>query len=92
MSQETGGIPDDVAFLNDLITDLAQQGISDPHRVFLVGSSLGGFMTLRMLCTGGSFAAIGLLISGMLEPVGADCQRARPTPTRAQATSSRWSK
>jgi polyhydroxybutyrate depolymerase len=81
VSREAGGIPDDVAFLNALVADLAQRGISDPRRTFLAGSSNGGFMTLRMLCTGASFAAIGMLISGMPDPVGADCRRARPTPT-----------
>jgi polyhydroxybutyrate depolymerase len=81
LSREEGGIPDDVAFLNALVADLALRGISDPRRIFLAGSSNGGFMTLRMLCTGASCAAIGVLISGMPEPVGADCGRARPTPT-----------
>jgi polyhydroxybutyrate depolymerase len=81
LSQAEGGIPDDVAFINAAVADLVLHGISDPRRIFLAGSSNGGFMTLRMLCTGASFAAIGILISGMPEPVGADCRRARPTPT-----------
>jgi polyhydroxybutyrate depolymerase len=81
LSRDEGGIPDDIAFLNALVADLALRGISDPRRIFLAGNSNGGFMTLRMLCAGASFAAIGILISGMPEPVGADCRRARPTPT-----------
>jgi polyhydroxybutyrate depolymerase len=80
-SQETGGLPDDVAFLKALVADLVQRGVSDPKRIYLAGTSNGGFMTLRMICVdAGTFAAIGLLISGMPEPTGADCRPAKPIP------------
>ncbi|MEM7056682.1 MAG: hypothetical protein AAF557_03775 [Pseudomonadota bacterium] len=41
---------DDVGFLRRMIEILAEQGVVDPARVFFAGPSIGGVMTLRMLC------------------------------------------
>jgi polyhydroxybutyrate depolymerase len=80
-SQQLGVIPDDVAFLNMLVANLVQSGVSDPKRIYLAGESNGGFMTMRMICTDvGMFAAIGVLIGGMPETLGANCHPASPNP------------
>ena len=80
-NREFGGIPDDVAFLKALVADLVRRGISDPKRIYLAGVSNGGFMTLRMICAdAGLLAGAAVLVSGMLEPVGAECRPAKPVP------------
>jgi len=80
-SQQAGGLPDDVGFIQLLIADLVRRGISDPKRIYLAGSSNGGFMTLRMYCLNAEmFAAIGLLISGMPESTAAECDSPKPIP------------
>src|SRR5262249_9084391 len=67
-----GGALDDVAFLKLLVADLVQRGVSDPNRIYLVGRSAGGLMTLRMACEDAKlFAGIGLLIASMSAPAGA---------------------
>lgn len=79
--QQHGGLPDDVAFVKQLVADLVRRGVSDPRRVYLAGRSLGGVMTLRLACLHAEmFAAIGLFISAMPEVNGADCRPARPLP------------
>jgi poly(3-hydroxybutyrate) depolymerase/tetratricopeptide (TPR) repeat protein len=79
--KDAGGAPDDVAFLKLLVADLVRRGISDPARIYLAGRSAGGLMTLRMLCEDAKlFAGIGLLITGMSEPLGASCRPAKPLP------------
>jgi uncharacterized caspase-like protein/predicted esterase len=80
-SREVGGIPDDVGFLKALVADLVRRGISDPKRIYLAGLSNGGFMTLRMICADAPLmAAAAVLVSGMLDLVGADCHPAKPVP------------
>jgi len=41
---------DDIGFLRRMIEILADQGVVDPTKVFFAGPSIGGVMTLRMLC------------------------------------------
>ena len=73
------GVPDDVAFLKTLVADLVRRGISDPKRFYLAGLSNGSFMALRMICSNADlFAAVGLLLNGMPEVVGADCRPPKP--------------
>jgi polyhydroxybutyrate depolymerase len=79
--QQSGGLPDDVAFLKMLVSDLVGRGVADPKRIYLAGRSLGGVMTLRMACAEARmFAAIALLISAMPEETGNDCHPAQPLP------------
>jgi polyhydroxybutyrate depolymerase len=76
-----GGPPNDVGFLNALVADLIQRGISDPARVHLSGLSNGGFLTLHMLCAAAEpFAAIGLLTTSMPDDAAADCRPSKPLP------------
>jgi polyhydroxybutyrate depolymerase len=82
--RDSGGVPDDVTFLEMLVADLVRRGTSDPRRIYLAGKSAGGIMTLRMACAdAGMFAAIAFLIAGMPELVGADCHPASPLPALA---------
>ena len=79
--QSGGGVPDDVAFLKTLISDLNRRDISDPKRIYLAGRSLGGAMALRMTCVDARmFAAVALLISAMPEETGEACRPAQPIP------------
>jgi poly(3-hydroxybutyrate) depolymerase/tetratricopeptide (TPR) repeat protein len=79
--KDAGGALDDVKFLKLLVADLVRRGVSDPKRIYLVGRSAGGLMTLRMACEDARpFAGIGLLITGMSEPQGALCRPAKPLP------------
>jgi polyhydroxybutyrate depolymerase len=80
-SQLHGGVPDDVAFVRSIVTELAQNGVSDNKRIFLAGRSLGGVMVLRLVCAHAEmFAAAVLLTSAMPTVTGSDCQPAMPTP------------
>jgi polyhydroxybutyrate depolymerase len=79
--QEHGGIPNDAGFLKELVADLVARGVADPRRIYVAGLSLGGVMALRMACTdAGMFAAVAVLIAGMDETGGAQCQPAKPLP------------
>lgn len=79
--QAYGGPPDDIGFLRALSAELVRRGIADPKRLYLAGQSAGGFMTLRMACLGDrTFAATGLLITSMLEAIGANCRPPSPLP------------
>src|SRR5262245_5998755 len=81
MSRKVGGVPDDVAFLKAIIADLVRRRISDPKRIYISGTSNGGFMALRMICVDAEmFAALGLLISGMPDVVSAACNATKAIP------------
>jgi polyhydroxybutyrate depolymerase len=79
--QTSGGVPDDVAFIRMLVADLVRRGLSDSHRVNLVGTSAGGIMALRMVCVDARlFAAVGILIAAMPDSVGDGCRPEKPIP------------
>src|SRR5579863_4782290 len=46
----TSSGPDDVAFLRQLISAIAEKSAGDPSRVFIAGISNGGMMAQRMAC------------------------------------------
>ena len=76
-----GGVADDVAFVQSIVAELAQNGVSDGKRIFLAGRSLGGVMVLRLVCAHAEmFAAAVLLTSAMPTVTGSDCQPAMPMP------------
>ena len=82
--EHLGGVPDDVAFIKTLVSNLVQGGITDPDRIYVAGRSLGGAMTLRLACVdAGSFAAIGLLIAAMPVVTGSVCHPQRAVPLLA---------
>lgn len=70
---------DDVGFLRALVARLAADGLVDPARVFVAGPSIGGMMTLRLLCEAPDLiAGAAVAIAGL--PVGLDCPPGPPTP------------
>jgi len=76
-----GGLPDDEAFLRNLVADLVARRITDPQRMFIAGLSLGGVMALRMACADAKlFSGMAFLIAGMEESTGATCRPAKPFP------------
>ena len=78
-NEQVGGVPDDAGFLKLLVADLVRRGLSDPKRIYLAGVSNGAFMSMRMICTdAGLFAAVGVLVGGMPERLGADCRPPKP--------------
>jgi polyhydroxybutyrate depolymerase len=57
---------DDLGFLNGLADALVAQGIADPERLYIMGLSNGGFMSLALACSKESrFAAYGAVISSI---------------------------
>jgi polyhydroxybutyrate depolymerase len=73
---------DDFGFLNGLADALVAQGIADAERLYVMGLSNGGFMTLALACSGSSrFAAFGAVISSIPLAARAACKPA--TPLRA---------
>lgn len=73
--------PDDVAYLERLIDDLAQDVQIDRQRVYLMGFSNGGFMTYRVGCeVRHPFAGFSVLGALMYPEFEVTCPYARPTP------------
>ncbi len=70
---------DDVGFLRALVGALAAQGLVDPERVYFAGPSIGGMMTLRMLCDAPELVA-GVAIAIASAPEGLDCPPGPPRP------------
>jgi len=76
----SGGTDQDVMFLRSLISKLVASGITDPHRVYLVGASAGGMMALRFSCeAGGMIAGTVALLANMPASLQ-DCKLAKPLP------------
>jgi polyhydroxybutyrate depolymerase len=63
---------DDVGFLRSLVARLARDGLVDPMRVFVAGVSLGGTMTLRLVCEAPELVRGAAVVIATL-PVGLDC-------------------
>jgi len=75
------GTSDDVGFVKALVAHLIEQGISDPRRIYLGGSSFGGLMAMRIACTAPEmFAAVGVIFASMPDATGQDCRPAKPLP------------
>lgn len=69
---------DDVAFLRAVIERAMSQHDIDPDRVWLVGSSNGGYMSYRMACDAADLVRGVISLAGM-EPLDAEsCQPSRP--------------
>jgi polyhydroxybutyrate depolymerase len=78
-----GGAPcdtaDDVGFLRALVGRLAEEGIADPARVFVAGPSIGGMMTLRLMCDAPDLVA-GVAVAIASLPTGLDCPAGPAVP------------
>jgi polyhydroxybutyrate depolymerase len=76
---DSASTADDVAFLRTLIGKLVAQGDADPKRVYVVGISNGGMMSLHMACVASDLiAGIGVVAAEM--PAAVDCPSPRPMP------------
>lgn len=72
---------DDVAFLTELVRDLAAGGPIDPRQVYLAGVSNGGMMALRILCERSDlFAGFGVVAAGLPTAISEGCQVSHPAP------------
>ncbi len=73
------GIPknrniDDVVFIKDMVSSIAQHVEIDPARVYVTGMSNGAMMALRMACQTDLFAAVAPVAGTLLT----DCSHAAP--------------
>lgn len=72
---------DDVGFLSALITQFVESFGADATRVFMVGVSNGGMMTLRMGCEKSSqLTAIAPLLASLPKPLYKTCLPDKPLP------------
>jgi len=80
VSDRSGDV-DDVAFLTAIMDALIDEGRVDASRVYVVGASNGGMMTLRMACERADrLAAIVAVIALLPEEMEAKCEPAEPLP------------
>ncbi len=71
--------PDDIAFLNQMLDQLAQKYSLDTHRIYATGLGDGGFMALRMGCDMADRVAAIAPVAAAL-PKTMICLPARPVP------------
>ena len=72
---------DDVKFFRRLVDVLAEHFPVDRDRVYAVGISNGGMMTLRLACEAADlFAAVASIAASMPDQLARDCRPSRPIP------------
>ena len=72
---------DDVRFLKSVIADVVAQDHGDPSAVFMVGSSHGGFMTMRFACDAGeTLRAAASLLATLPDALARNCKSPRALP------------
>ncbi|MGE0639778.1 MAG: PHB depolymerase family esterase [Thermoanaerobaculia bacterium] len=76
-----GSSVNDSSYLAGLVTAIAGAVAVDPHRIFFVGHSNGGFMSYRMACDHAEGIAAVVSLAGATWEDSADC-----TPARAVST------
>jgi len=80
-SNQGGEDIDDVGFLSALARKLAAEGVADPARTYVTGSSNGGMMSFRLACEAADvFAAFAPVIASLPARAEATCRPARPVP------------
>ena len=73
--------PDDLAFLNGLADALVAQGVADSSRLYLMGVSTGGMMTLAVACSDAPRYAAFVPVSASLSTAALTaCKPTQPTP------------
>ena len=78
---ERSGEVDDVAFLTAIMDALIAEGRADPRRIYVLGASNGGMMSLRMACERADrLAGIVAVIALLPEDMEAKCRPTEPTP------------
>jgi polyhydroxybutyrate depolymerase len=70
---------DDIGFFNQMLDELGTKFSADPSRIYVVGLSEGGFMSLRLGCALGDRIA-GVAAVGAAMPKTMICLPARPVP------------
>lgn len=81
MPTVNGEPADDLGFVTALIDWLVADGIADPTRIYVTGSSRGGLMTYTLACAiPDRLAAAAPLISGMTDLQIEDCRPSREVP------------
>ncbi len=74
-------LPDDLAFVEDVLDDVGQSVCIDPDRVYVDGFSNGAFLTSLAACRLADRVAAVAALSGLQDPAG--CDPARPMPVLA---------
>jgi polyhydroxybutyrate depolymerase len=69
---------DDSDYLSRLLTEVASSYSVDPHRVYLVGHSNGGFMAYRMACDHAGVITAIVSLAGAMTDDPARCRPDRP--------------
>lgn len=71
--------PDDVAFVKNVVSDLRERYAAiDPKRIYAVGVSNGGMMSLRLACEASEvFAGVAAVSASIGETIRAGCRPAR---------------
>ena len=72
----------DIDFLRTLLDQLIANGTADRRKVFLVGSSTGGMLALRIACEAGgeAYAGIATMIANLPADIAESCQPPKPIP------------
>ena len=71
----------DIRFIQDLVSKLEADGISDRRRIFVVGTATGGILAMRLACANTQMlAGAASLISLMPAADAAACNPAKPLP------------
>jgi polyhydroxybutyrate depolymerase len=79
--QAARGYSDDVGYLRALVASLVKEGIADPKRIYVMGASNGGMMSLRLICEAADlFAAAAPLIANLPTDIASGCKPSRAVP------------
>ena len=72
----------DIDFLRTLIDRLVANGTADRRKIFLVGSSTGGMLALRIACerAGEAYAGVATIIANLPADIAESCQPPKPIP------------
>ncbi|HUI20027.1 MAG TPA: phospholipase [Methylocella sp.] len=71
----------DSVFIHDLIAKFVAEGITNPGKVFLVGTTTGGMMALRLACDPkNSFAGVAVLGASLPSDLAGSCRPSHPLP------------
>jgi len=73
---------DDVAFIRAIIKRLIEQRVADSRRIYVIGTSNGGMMTLRLLCEAADIiAGVAAIAANMPVDLVTACKPVRPVAT-----------
>jgi polyhydroxybutyrate depolymerase len=72
----------DIDFLRTLLDRLIANGTADRRKIFVVGSSTGGMLALRMACerAGEAYAGVATIIANLPADIAESCQPPKPIP------------